>query len=91
MKGFDDFAKKLKELEKFATDINGELGSVTFDAFDAESIEHAIIEMEKMIDEKAQIYSRNPMIQEMVIKIKEDRRQAIIDAATELRIQTEDE
>ena len=91
MKGLEDLSKTIKELEKFLSEIDGELGTVNFDPFDAESIEQAIIAMERMIDDKSMTYSRNPMVQEIAIETKVNYRQAIIDKAAEARIQNEDE
>lgn len=91
MKGLDELSKNFKNFEKFISEIDGELGTVNFDPFDAESIEQAIIEMETMIDDKSMTYSRNQMIQDMAVQIKTNYRQAIIDKATEARLQKEDE
>jgi hypothetical protein len=91
MKGLDDLSKKLKEFEKFISEIDGEIGTVNFDPFDAESIEQAIIKMEKMIDDKSTVYYRNQMIQDISVEMKEKYRQAIIDKAANSRLQAEDE
>lgn len=91
MKGLDELSKTFKELEKFISEIDGELGTVNFDPFDAESIEQAIVEMERMLDDKSMTYSRNQMIQDMAIEIKANYRQAIIDKAAVARVRTEDE
>lgn len=56
MKGLDELSKNFKNFEKFISEIDGELGTVNFDPFDAESIEQAIIEMETMIDDKSMTY-----------------------------------
>lgn len=91
MKGLDDLSKNIKELEQFFSEIDGELGTVNFDPFDAESIEQAIIEMERMIDGKSTVYAKNQMIQKIAIETKTTYRQAIIDKAAEARVQKEDE
>lgn len=91
MKGVGELSKIFKELEKFLSEIDGELGTVNFDPFDAASIEQAIIEMERMIDDKSMTYSRNQMIQDIAIETKTNYRQAIIDKAAEARVQKEDE
>lgn len=85
MKSLEDLSKKMKELANFTNEINGELGVVNFNPFDAESIEHAIVKMEELIDQKAQSYSSNSMISELVVEMKESYRQQIIDKAAESR------
>lgn len=91
IEGLDQLTKLLKQLENFAKEMDGLLGEVRFDPFDAESIEHAILNMENLIDQKTQGYSSNQMITELVANIKESYRQQIIDKATEARIGSDGE
>ena len=51
--GLDQLSKQMKQLEKFTKEIDGSIGEVSFNPFDAESIEHAIVEMENLIDQKS--------------------------------------
>lgn len=87
IEGLDQLTKQLQQLENFANELDGLLGEVSFDPFDAESIEHAIVNMENLIDQKAQGYSANPMIAELVANVKENYRQQIIDKAAEARLE----
>lgn len=84
--GLDRLAKQLQQIEKFTNEIDGSFGDVSFDPFDAESIELAIVNMENLIDQKAGGYSSNSMITELVANMKESYRQQIIDRATEVRM-----
>lgn len=86
LNGFDQLSKQLKQVEKFTKEIDGSLGEVSFDPFDAESIEQAIVHMEELIDQKAQGYSSNAMIKDLVISLKDSYRQQIIDRASEARM-----
>lgn len=85
--GLDQLTKQLQQIEKFTKEIDGSFGDVSFDPFDAESIELAIVNMENLIDQKADGYSSNPMITELVANMKESYRQQIIDRATEVRME----
>lgn len=89
IQGLDQLTKQLKEVERFTREIDGSLGQVNFDPFDAESIEHAIVDMEDLINTKAESYSSNTIIAEMVAGIKESYRQQIIDKAAEARLENE--
>ncbi|MFV5348618.1 hypothetical protein [Acinetobacter soli] len=89
MKGLNHLTKKLDDLAKFLSEIDGKLGTISYDPFDAESIEHAIVECEKMIDNKSSKYSSNQEIQSIAKELKAKYRQGIIDKAAEARIQGE--
>ena len=84
--GLDQLSKQIKQLEKFTKEIDGSLGDVQFDPFDAESIEQALVKMESLIDQKSESYLGNPMFVEIVGGLKESYRQSIIDKATEERL-----
>ena len=89
--GFDKLNNIIEQTQKFQKEIDNEIVNVSFDPFDAESIEQAIIEMERMIDGKSTVYAKNQMIQKIAIETKTTYRQAIIDKAAEARVQKEDE
>ncbi len=91
IQGLDQLTKQLQEIERFTSDIDGTLGEVKFDPFDAESIEHAIVAMENMIDQKAQNYASNSMITDLVHNMKVGYRQQIIDKAAEARLENNEE
>ncbi|WP_196782872.1 hypothetical protein [Acinetobacter shaoyimingii] len=91
IKGLDHLSKQMKQLEKFMKEIDGSLGEVQFDPFDAESIEQAIINIENMIDQKSENYLNNPMISKIVGNLKENYRQNIIDKAAEARVNTDED
>lgn len=86
IKGLGQLANQLKELKKFTQEIDGSLGEVSFNPFDAESIEQAIVNIEDLINQKAQYYSSNVLIIDLIVNLKESCRQQIIDKATEARL-----
>ena len=91
IKGLDQLNKTLSELGKVTDELEGELGSIQFDAESAESIELAIVEMENMVDKKFENYASNPVAIDMADGIKAAYRQMIIDKASEARIQADSE
>lgn len=91
IKGLDQLDKTLSELGKVTSELEGELGSIQFDAESAESIEIAIVEMENMVDKKFENYDSNPVAIDMADGIKAEYRQMIVDKASEARIQADNE
>ena len=91
IKGLDQLSKTLSELGKVTDELEGELGTIQFDAESAESIELAIVEMENMVDKKFENYASNPVAIDMADGIKAAYRQMIIDKASEARIQADSE
>ena len=91
IKGLDQLNKTLSELGKVTGELEGELGSIQFDAESAESIELAIVEMENMVDKKFENYASNPVAIDMANGIKAEYRKMIINSASEARIQTDSE
>ena len=85
MKGLDELQRKTKELSRAIAALDGDITSVGFDPGDPQSIELAIQKMEAAIDERVADYSRNDMVQGIVIELKERYRQAILDRAAKGR------
>lgn len=91
IKGLDELSRKMKQLEKAIAALDGDIGSVSFDPNDPQSIEVAIKKMEQAVDERVGDYSRNDMIEGIVSEVKERYRQAILERASEARNEQEDE
>jgi hypothetical protein len=60
--GLDGLSKTLEEAARALEGIDGELGSVTFDPNDPASIENAIAEIARLVDEKLGAYGSNPIV-----------------------------
>jgi hypothetical protein len=84
--GFDDLSRELEDAQKALAEIDGELGIVNFDPYDAASIESAIQKMEEMIDGKVGRYSGNAIVGPMIQQMKNHYRDSIIDKAAEARL-----
>ena len=91
IKGLDHLNKTLSELGKVTGELEGELGTIQFDAESAESIELAIVEMENMVDKKFENYASNPVAIDIANGVKAAYRQMIVDKASEARIQADSE
>lgn len=84
--GFKQLDKQLKDAQKILDDLDGELGTVSFDPNDPSSIEMAIQEVESMIDDRVGVYSSNAIIGPLAEQMKEQYREAILEKATAARL-----
>lgn len=83
--GLDELARKMNELKSALAALDGEIGTVTFDPHDPQSIEIAIQKMEAAIDERVSGYRNNDMVQGMVEQAKARYREAILERAAAAR------
>ena len=88
--GLDKFTKQLKDAQRAFAEIDGELGSVSFDPSDPSSIEHAISNMEALIDDRLGDYRNNPLVAPIAEQMKQSYRQAIVDKAAAARLSSEE-
>lgn len=88
--GLDKFTKQLKDAQRAFAEIDGELGSVSFDPSDPSSIEHAISKMEALIDDRLGDYRNNPLVAPVAEQMKQSYRQAIVDKAAAARLSSEE-
>ncbi|UTH49560.1 hypothetical protein KBW81_07355 [Loktanella salsilacus] len=90
LKGLDALSRKLKEAQKVAADLDGDLASVNFDAADPVSIESAIQKLYSEIDAKCAGYERNDLVQQIAEDLKESGRTAILEKAAAARLDNGD-
>jgi len=88
--GLDKLSRDLEDAQKAMSEMDGELGSVSFDPHDPASIEAAIQEVERLIDERLGSYASNPIVGPLAEGMKDQYRQGIIDKATAARIGEDD-
>lgn len=90
IKGLDSLQKTLSEAQKALKAVEGELGTLTFDPQEPASIEAAIIESERLVDERLGAYSNNAMVAPLIQQMKEAFRTAVIEKAAAARLGEED-
>lgn len=83
--------KELKEAEQVLNELDGELGVVNFDPHDPASIEAAIHSVERMIDNRTEEYSGNPIIGPLIDQMKESYRENLLQKAAEARLNGDEE
>lgn len=84
--GFDKLIRELEDAQEAMAALDGELGTVIFDAHDPASIEAAIQQIETTVDERLGAYASNSIIGPLVDQMKAKCRQGIIDHAAAARL-----
>lgn len=89
IKGLDTLQRTLREAQNALKAVEGELGTLTFDPHEPASIEAAIVESERLVDERLGAYSANAMVAPLIQQMKEAFRAAVIEKAAEARLKEE--
>jgi hypothetical protein len=88
--GFDELQKELTDAQKILSEIDGDLGQVTFDPEDPSSIEQAIQLMEKIVDDKVSGYEDNSIVGPLAEEMKDGFRKEILESAAASRLNSEE-
>lgn len=91
IEGLDKLQKELADAQRAMEDVNGELGSVTFNPEDPGSIEAAIAAAHKLIEDKLGPYANNSIVGPMIDGLKEQYREGILEKATAARLENDEE
>ncbi|MCR6496280.1 hypothetical protein LJB71_08650 [Thermomonas sp. S9] len=84
--GLDELTRQLDQAQAAIDEIDGDLGTVSFDPHDPASIEAAIQQAKVLIDGKVQPWADNPLVAQLADGLKEQYRNAIIERAAEARL-----
>jgi len=85
--GLDKLTRDLEAAQKALGELDGELGAVSMDPHDPASIEAAIQEASRLIDERVAHYASNPLVAQLVEGVKETQREAILERAAAARLE----
>ncbi|WP_046862728.1 hypothetical protein [Microvirga massiliensis] len=85
--GLDKLSRDLTSAQKALEGLDGELGTVAFDPSDLGSIEAAIQEVERLVDERLGSYASNRIIGPMAEGMKQQYREAILERAATARLE----
>lgn len=83
--GLDELSRTFQDAAK-ALEGMDEIGTVSFDPEDPGSIESAITEMSRMIDERLEPYGDNPIVADLAESMKESYRDGILEQAAAARL-----
>ena len=89
--GLDKLQRQLADARSALEALNGDLGDVSFDPHDPASLETAIGEMARRVDERVGAYADNPIVAPVAAELKERTRTAILERAAAARLQGEDD
>ncbi|KVR60796.1 hypothetical protein WK20_15385 [Burkholderia ubonensis] len=83
----DKLTRDLEAAQSALAELDGELGSVSMDPHDPASIEAAIQESVRLIDERVAAYASNPLVTQLVEAVKEAQRDGILERAAAARLE----
>ncbi|MGG2041269.1 hypothetical protein [Burkholderia gladioli] len=89
IEGLDKLARDLDAAQKALSELDGELGSVSMDPYDPASIEAAIQEADRLVDERVAPYASNPLVAQLVEGVKEAQREALLERAAAARLEND--
>jgi len=85
--GLNELQSELEQASQAMQQIDGDLGTVSFDPADPASIEAAISEINRIIDEKLGSYAGNGIIGPLIDQLKEQYREGILEQAAAARLE----
>jgi hypothetical protein len=85
--GLDKLMRELETAQEAIGGLEGELGTVSFDPHDPGSIEGAIQEVGRLVDERLGVYASNPFVAPLIDGLKETQRNAILERAAAARLE----
>lgn len=88
--GLDKLTRDLEAAQKALSQLDGELGSASMDPYDPASIEAAIQEAARLIDERVAAYASNPLVGQLVESMKEAQRAGILEQAAIARLRKDE-
>lgn len=90
IKGLDKLQRDLRRAQDAVGELDGELGSVSFNPDDPASIDQAITSMERLIDEKFAGYEDSDIVTSLAEDMKEKYRSMILEKAAEARVKDDE-
>lgn len=91
IEGLDKLTRDLEAAQKALGELDGELGSVRMDPHDPASIEAAIQEAARLVDERVAPYASNPLVAQLVEGVKEAHREGLLERAAAARLENDRE
>jgi hypothetical protein len=77
--GLDKLQREIRDAQRALRQLDGTIGTLSFDPDNPTSLQDAIRRMEQMIDSRVGTYRSNPMVSQIVAAVKEQYRQALLE------------
>lgn len=90
IEGLDKLQRDLKRAQDALAELDGDLGSVSFNPEDPASIDQAISAMERILDDRVAGYEDSEIIGSLAEEMKEQYRAMILEKAAEARLQDDE-
>lgn len=90
IEGLDKLQRDLQRAQDALAELDGDLGSVSFNPEDPASIDQAIAAMERIIDDRIAGYEDSEIIGSLAEEMKEQYRAMILEKAAEARLQDDE-
>lgn len=90
IEGLDKLQRDLQRAQDALAELDGDLGSVSFNPEDPASIDQAIVAMERIIDDRVAGYEDSEIIGSLAEEMKEQYRAMILEKAAEARLQDDE-
>ena len=90
IEGLDKLQRDLKRAQDALAELDGDLGSVSFNPEDPASIDQAIAAMERIIDDRVAGYEDSEIIGSLAEEMKEQYRAMILEKAAGVRLQDDE-
>lgn len=87
IEGLDKLQRDLQRAQDALAELDGDLGSVSFNPEDPASIDQAISAMERIIDDRVAGYEDSEIIGSLAEEMKQQYRAMILEKAAEARLQ----
>lgn len=87
IEGLDKLQRDLQRAQDALAELDGDLGSVSFNPEDPASIDQAIFAMERIIDDRVAGYEDSEIIGSLAEEMKQQYRAMILEKAAEARLQ----
>lgn len=85
--GLNALQSELEQASRAIEQIDGDLGTVSFDPGDPASIDAALNEINRLIDEKLGCYAGNGIVGPLIDQLKEQYREGILEKAAAARLE----
>lgn len=79
--GLDKLQRELRDVQRALGQLDGTIGTISFNPQDPASVQRAIREMEQMIDRKILPYRSNPLVSTVATAMKEQYRKSLLERA----------